>query len=98
MTSVKVVVVFNFSENKMEMKFLLKVLPEKPICEFGFLLHIYVDHPMSVTHIETTMTTAQKHNMTTNLIDLQQNKTIPLPAVISTPSNQTLTAWMKSVT
>jgi hypothetical protein len=28
MTSVKVVVVFNFSENKMEMKFLLKVLPE----------------------------------------------------------------------
>jgi hypothetical protein len=27
----------------------------------------------------------------------QQSKTIPLPAVISTPSNQTLTAWMKSV-
>jgi hypothetical protein len=25
----------------------------------------------------------------------QQNKTFPLPAVISTPSNQTLTAWMK---
>ncbi|VVM28122.1 hypothetical protein BSPWISOXPB_1280 [uncultured Gammaproteobacteria bacterium] len=29
---------------------------------------------------------------------LSTDKTFPLPAVISTPSNQTLTAWMKSVT
>jgi hypothetical protein len=28
----------------------------------------------------------------------QQSKTFPLPAVISTPSNQTLTAWISVIT